>query len=61
MANLTTKELSAIEDSLKCEENLICKCKMYASTVQDDELKTKFEETAQKHMQHYNKLYSLLN
>lgn len=61
MANLTTKELSAIEDSLKCEESLICKCKMYAEQAQDTELKNKFEEVAQKHMQHYNKLYSLLN
>lgn len=61
MVNLTTKELSAIEDSLKCEENLICKCKMYANQTQDGELKTKFEEVAQKHMQHYQKLYSLLS
>ncbi len=60
MVNLTTKELSAIEDSLKCEENLICKCKMYAAQTQDQELKTKFEEVAGKHIQHYNKLYSLL-
>ena len=61
MANLTTKELSAIEDSLKCEETLICKCKQYAAQMQDTELKNKFDEVAQKHMQHYNKLYSLLS
>jgi len=61
MANLTTKELSAIEDSLKCEESLICKCKMYAAQSQDTELKNKFDEVAQKHIQHYNKLYALLN
>jgi len=61
MMNLTTKELSAIEDSLKCEENLICKCKMYATQTQDSELKSKFEEVAQKHIQHYHKLYSLLD
>ncbi len=61
MANLTTKELSAIEDSLKCEENLICKCKMYAANCQDAELKNKFDEIALKHVQHYNKLYALLS
>ena len=61
MINLTTKELSAIEDSLKCEENLICKCKMYAAQTNDQELKNKFEEVAGKHMQHYNKLFSLLD
>ncbi len=61
MVTLTTKELSAIEDSLKCEENLICKCKMYAAQTQDTELKNKFDEVAAKHMQHYQKLYSLLS
>lgn len=60
MANLTTKELSGIEDQLKSEENMICKCKHYAQTVQDVALQTKFEEIATKHQQHYNQLYSLL-
>lgn len=60
MANLTTKELSGIEDQLKSEQNMIAKCKMFASNVHDAALKTKFDEIAQKHQQHYDKLYSLL-
>jgi rubrerythrin len=60
MANLTTKELSGIEDQLKGEETLIQKCKMFAENVQEEALKAKFEEIAQKHQQHYDKLYSLL-
>lgn len=60
MSNLTNKELSAIEDSLKCEQNLISKCNMYANQTQDTVLKTKLSEIAQKHQNHYDKLYSLL-
>lgn len=60
MANLTTKELSGIEDSLKSEQNLICKCNMYASQTTDPILKSKFEQIARKHQTHYDKLCSLL-
>lgn len=60
MANLTAKELSGIEDQLKIEENMISKCKCYASTVQDCALKSKFDEIANKHQKHYDQLYSLL-
>ena len=60
MANLTTKELSGIEDQLKSEQNMICKCKMFAENTQDSTLKAKFGEIAQKHQQHYDKLFSLL-
>ena len=60
MTNLTAKELSGIEDQLKSEQSVICKCRMYAQSVHDNALKGKFEEIAQKHQQHYDKLYSLL-
>jgi len=60
MANLTTKELSGIEDQLKSEKNLICKCNLYAAKTNDLALKTKFEEVAQKHQHHYDQLFSLL-
>ena len=60
MANLTTKELSGIEDQLKCEQNLIGKCRMFSQNAQDAALKNKFDEIAQKHQQHYDKLFSLL-
>ncbi len=60
MANLTTKELSGIEDQLKSEENMICKCKYYADSVHDLALKNKFNEIATQHQEHYNQLLSLL-
>ena len=60
MANLTTKELSGIEDQLKCEEAMIQKCKLFASNVHDNVLRNKFEEIAGKHQTHYDKLFSLL-
>lgn len=60
MANLTTKELSGIEDQLTSEQIVISKCNYYAQNTQDVALKAKFEEIAQKHQQHYDKLYSLL-
>ena len=60
MTTLTTKELTGIEDQLTSEETLISKCKLYASTAQDAAIKAKLEEMAQKHQQHFDKLYSLL-
>ena len=60
MANLTSKELSGIEDELKCEQILVHKCTMYAQQTQDAALKSKLEEIAQKHQAHYDQLYSLL-
>lgn len=61
MATLTSKELSGIEDQLKCEETVICKCKMYASDTQDPVLKEKLNELINKHQYHYDTLYSLLS
>lgn len=60
MANLTSKELSGIEDQLKCEQTLISKCEYYAENTNDNALKMKLKEISQKHQNHYNQLYSLL-
>ena len=60
MSNLTTKELSFIEDQLKAEQTAICKCKMYSSQTSDAALRAKIDEIAHKHQGHYNKLISLL-
>ena len=56
MANLTTKELAAINDQLGVEENLIKKYKMYAQSTQDMVLKQKCEDIANKHHNHFNTL-----
>ncbi len=60
MANLTSKELSGIEDQLDAEKILITKYSMYANTTQDAQLKAKLEQIATKHQEHFDKLYSLL-
>lgn len=59
--NLTSKELSAIEDELSCEQNLISKYQNYAETCTDTELKAKYEDTVTRHRKHYDALFSLIN
>ena len=61
MANLTTKELQALEDQLSAERLAIAKNKMYAEASSDAQLKASFNSIASKHQEHYNKLLSLLN
>ncbi|MCI9068763.1 MAG: spore coat protein [Lachnospiraceae bacterium] len=61
MANLTTKELSALEDQLSMEQLLIKKYKMVASMATDQEIKTKCDQIANKHQEHFNRLMSHLN
>ncbi|WP_312645226.1 spore coat protein [Hydrogenoanaerobacterium sp.] len=61
MANLTSKELSAIEDQLSVEQNLIKKYKMYSQASTDPQLKAKCEQVAAKHQDHFNKLMGHLN
>lgn len=57
MAQITEKELSAIEDMLAIEHNLVAKYREYARTTQDPALKNKYEETALRHQKHYDELY----
>ncbi|HIZ84024.1 MAG TPA: spore coat protein [Firmicutes bacterium] len=61
MANLTAKELSALEDQLNMEKLLIKKYKMVSSMAVDQEVKTKCEQVAAKHQEHFNRLMSHLN
>ncbi len=61
MNQLTTKELSAIEDQLYHEQNLISKFQSYADSSFDTQLKNRYNEAASKHQKHYNALYSLIN
>lgn len=61
MANLTAKELTAIEDQLGIEQNLIKKYNMYAGTSTDACIKTKCEQIASQHQNHYNTLLNHLN
>ena len=60
MAQITTKELAAIEDVLTLEQNLITKLEAYAATVGDTELRQKYEQIAARHQRHYDEIYSNL-
>lgn len=61
MANLTAKELSAIEDQLNMEQLLVKKYKTFAGMTMDAQLKTKCEQIAGKHQEHFNCLMGHLN
>ena len=60
MAQITTKELSALGDGLMQEKNMIAKYQFYASCETDSTLKNKYQEIAQAHQRHYDELYSQL-
>ncbi len=56
MANLTSKELTALEDQLGMEQLLIKKYKSVAGMSSDPQIKAKCEQIASKHQEHFNKL-----
>lgn len=61
MANLTSKELSALEDELGAELLLVKKYKSYASLTADPQIKTQYEQIAGKHQNHFDRLMGFLN
>ena len=54
--NISAKELTALEDQLGMEQNLVKKYNFYAQNCQDAKLKEKIEEVAEKHQQHFDAL-----
>lgn len=61
MANLTSRELTALQEQLNAENILISKYKDMANNCTDKELATTFEDIALKHQSHYNMLFQFLN
>ncbi len=61
MPNITTKELSALEDQLNTEIMLIKKFKFFANMCTETILQTKCEQIAFKHQEHYDKLLKYLS
>lgn len=61
MAGISTKELSALEDQLNYEQVLVKKYRTFATQFVDPQLKTKCEQVASRHQDHFNKLMSHLN
>ncbi|MCL2083974.1 MAG: spore coat protein [Oscillospiraceae bacterium] len=60
MANLTTKELTALEDQLGVEQVLIKKYTAMSGQCTDPIIKNKLSAIAGRHQQHYNTLMTHL-
>ena len=61
MAQLSTKELAAIEDHLSAEKLLITKYKSYAQMCEEPQIKAKCEQLAGKHQKHHERLLTCVN
>lgn len=60
MANLTSKELTALSDQLGAEQNLIKKYEAMACLCNDSKIKQDLTGFANKHRAHYNTLITFL-
>ena len=60
MAQLSEKELSALNDLLADEQLLTKKFSMLAKQTNDSEIQQKFEQISQQHHGHFNALYEYL-
>lgn len=60
MAQLTGKELSALQDLLTDEELLVKKFQMLAAQTEDKEIKDRYESISKQHQNHFNALYAYL-
>ena len=58
--NLTTKELTALEETLGAEQVLVKKYRTMASQCNDAGLKSRLESIAGRHQRHYDTLISHL-
>ena len=61
MANLTTKELTALEDQIGCEETLVKKYEAMACLCTDPAIGQQLQTIAEKHRGHFNSLVRFLN
>ena len=60
MASLTSKELTALEDTLGSEQNLVKKYQALASLCNDPKIQADLESMAKMHQQHVNSLAKFL-
>lgn len=60
MANLTAKELSALEDQLGFEQLMHCKYQTAADACGDQALKARYQTYAAKHKSNYTNLLNFL-
>ncbi|MDR0904912.1 MAG: spore coat protein [Oscillospiraceae bacterium] len=61
MPNISTKELSAIEDQIGQEQTLVKKYQYLAQMSQDKKIQKSMDEFAQKHQKHADTLLTFLN
>ena len=59
--NLTTKELTALEDQIGQEQTLVKKYQAMAQMSTDPAIKKSLTKFARQHQQHYNSLMTYLN
>ena len=60
MANLTSKEITALEDQIGCEATLVKKYEALACLCNDENIRQDFHRFAQQHRAHYNTLVTFL-
>ena len=61
MAKLTTKELTAIEDTLSMEQNVIKKYQFYATQAKDSTVRQQCTQLSQRHQAHVTALMGHLS
>ena len=61
VANLTSKELTALEDQIGCEATLVKKYEAMACLCTDQKVRQDLQTIASKHRAHFNTLVSFLN
>ena len=60
MIQLTTKELAVLTEQLSGEQSLVAKYNRLANETQDETLRMKFTEIAQRHQSHYDTMFAYL-
>ncbi len=60
MANLTSKEMTALEEQLGSEQVLVAKYRGMAAMCSDAVIKNKLEQIADRHQQHYDRIVGYL-
>ncbi len=61
MANLSTKEVTALEEQLSAERILVAKYRGMASQVTDAVIKNKLNAIASRHQAHFDRIMTFLN
>ena len=61
MANLSSKEVTALEEQLSAERVLVAKYRGMATQVQDVVIRSKLDTIASKHQAHFDRILSFLN